>query len=373
MLSLFLALIATLITIPVGALKMGYELKKHKEKKDKGIEESNPLKPGGILKKLYDKRKSDKEYKKSLSGKEKVKDALIDVSIKILQALVTFLRSLSMLLSACGVFSIFFFGLIFIVIVAAMAGIIATYDEGFSTNPDSTEQVQEQKNKNRDRTSDSLAGSDFATNQTQFFGDNSSWQNCCLTVWNWYYGNIKTYCTKYPGEEGYGKVKWGRGYYTCELFPGTQGAGDDCSSYVSNCLVYAGFLGKNEVNKFSSQDFTEMHKVQLEDGTETWEFRENSTLRKYFNCYTYEDYQNGTYIPRAGDIKAKKGHVEIIAETSPTAAWSWGKVADASPCPRGDLSNYLAGGEYVKYWSLKDNVLPESYLEGKQDVPQGTE
>lgn len=372
MIAFLLALFCFLISIPIQAIVMGYKLK---QKKGKSLfEKLTPHKASNLMDRLgVKKNKKDKDNKEDNENKEnknsnnseektkeKAKKAIKEVVITALSAIVVFLRALAALLTTCGFFGLLLILIIVIVIISAIGGIIAIlmgfspFDIDLGGSGGSSQSARSQQ--------ESAAEDDYYRGPTQVFTDNSTWVNCCNSVYSWYFANIPTYCTKLPGEDGYGKTKWGRAFYPCELFPGTQGCGDDCSAYVSNALVYAGFLPASSVNCFVSRNLSGYH---YNDSTDTWDPNEITTaLDTYFNRYTYADYQAGRYIPRAGDIMAMKGHLEILAEITNTVyVYSWGKVQTQNPVSTGkSIDEYLAKPKLVYYYALKDDVIPPSYL-----------
>ncbi len=345
---------------------MGIKLKdKVQDGKNKSIYEK--ITPQAINK-IKDKT-TKKDKKDAKSTEEKVKDTAkktIKETIKAgLRAVIVFLRSLSLLLSTCGLFSILIMFILLVVVIASVGAIIILLEGdggGFSNDWSDGSTKKQIASETTDNMNDAIAW-----REKQVFTDNTTWVNCCNTVFSWYLANIPTYCTKLPGEDGYGKTKWGRGFYSCELFHGGK-VGDDCSSYVSNALVYAGFLPSGSLNKYVARNLAGMWK----DENNVIHYCEvTHDLDQYFNKYTYADFQAGTYIPRAGDIMAFCGHVEILAQVtdSPVYVWSWGDVKYSNPVKAGrgkNLDTYLSKTAVI--WALKDNVVPPSYLEGKTVV-----
>lgn len=162
-------------------------------------------------------------------------------------------------------------------------------------------------------------------NNTTIIGDNSSWVAACQSMWDWYYANIDTYQNVKEGK-GSGTRKW----YNCDLLDGKT-VGDDCSAFVSACLGYAGLWSGGWTSGSGW-------------GSTTFANSGNSTLNENFNHFTPADYDNGTYVPRVGDILAYSGHVEIIAVVSDSGckSWSWGSVPKNSPCNRAsDIKTYI--------------------------------
>ena len=348
MIAFILSFICFLITVPLSFIVMSAELKKRADKL-KESKEKGPFKAkrtNDLLQNLGSKKdkkgKDNKKNEKREAAKKVIKEGLL----LFLKGLLAFFRSLGLMLSALGSFGILIVAVIAIVVVMSMAGILTVMNEegGLISDKDTQTTTQQQQ---QARTEEETEGS-----PTQTFTDNSNWVNCCRTVYDWYYHNIKTYCQQDASHEP--STAAGRGYYDCPLFPGTKGCGDDCSSYVSNALVYAGFLPSGSVNCFSSKNF--------------WGAERTSQLDAYFNNYTYEDFKNGTYKPRAGDIVAFSGHVEILADVvdGPVYVYSWGRVQNKNPAISGrgnNLNTYFSKSKLI--WSLKDDVLPPSYLNGK--------
>lgn len=170
-------------------------------------------------------------------------------------------------------------------------------------------------------------------NDTQtIIGDNSSWLNSCQTMFDWYQTNIDTYLHNKQREGEYKKYST-RKYYDCNLLD-NKGVADDCSAYVTACLIYAGYIPYQE--GWTSHSFTYNDKYKKE-------------LEQYFNHYTPEDY-GVSYTPRVGDIVAYDGHVEILAnidENGKCWAWSWGSVPDDA------TAKYISRAKDVKTYITK--------------------
>ena len=350
MLGFFLACICFVITIPLKSLILGLKIT---TKKGSSLYDHLKLsKVGNAIQQLNNegdtKPQSTEERKQRI--KQKAKKALI-LSLKML---VIFLRVLGCIFSMLGAFSFLLIGIIAIVLIASLGGIIALLS-------DENSDIMGTKGNNNAQavaTEESSSSLTHSSSQKQVYTDNSSWVACCSTMLDWYIANVPTYQKNLPPKKGSGE----RAYYPCDLLGGLK-AGDDCSGFLGACLYYAGFAPKGAVPG---------------DGSATYK-NGNAILRQWFNEYHYEDYLNQTYVPRPGDIvatnkaKAKTPnghthHVEVIAEITngQIYAYGWGSVRKNNPRGTGfkDIGTYLS--DYDTYWSLKDNVVPPSYTEGKK-------
>lgn len=347
---------------------MGHELQQLKEKKGKSLfEKLTPKKMSGLMDRIGVKKNNKDKDKKGdeNDSKEKAKKVVKEVIITSLKGIVVFLKALTGVLSSCGALGILIVLIVFCVVVAAVAGVFSVMQEGgfLGQGADGTEGGTAGKAKTQQESSVVTDNNTVGTGQTQVFTDNSTWVNCCKSVYTWYLSNIRTYCHQVGTEPDYPSTKAGRLKYPSDLFPGTEGCGDDCSSYVSNSLVYAGFLPASSVNCFCSSDLSGW--AYDKKSKSYYAVAKTKKLDAYFNQYTYADYQAGNYKPRAGDIMAFKGHVEILAEinNSPVYVYSWGKIQSENPVTsrRGNtLDAYLSTTACI--WALKDNVTPPSYL-----------
>lgn len=335
MLSLFIAFIAFVVTVPIKVMIMGIEItRKTKEKiinKDKQT--------------VFDKITKKKDNVVNSVKNKKAIDLLLR-SLKLLalslKFLLNLLRTVVVLFTTLGVFTIFLFAIVLILVVSTAAFVSMEFG---NINIDES---RETSNLESSYETGSVLGTLSDSNYNQIFGDNSTWLSCCESMFNWYYANIQTYQKSYAGTKGTGVREW----YTCDLFsnPGIV-VGDDCSAYVYACLAYAGFVS-DTTTKGSW-------------GSSTFADPTNSTLLKYFNPYHPDDYKTGKYKPRPGDIMAYSGHVEIIAQVEPgnCLSYSWGSVPRSNPCQRtGDINLYLhkmwSSNEHnvTVIWSLKDGV-----------------
>lgn len=360
MMAFFLSALCFLLIIPLKAIVMGYELK-HKKSKVL-VEKMDPLKVSGLMSRIGIKNNDKKDDSSDTDPKRKAVKVFQEVVIATLKTLIVFLKALASVIASCGFLSILITLVVFVVVVVSIGGVFGLLEpNGFlGANPDENRQTAN-STVNTQQESNQLATEYVGTGQTQVFTDNSNWVACCKTVFDWYFANIHTYQANSYIDPTTGKKVHKRRYYNCDLFPGTSGVGDDCSAYVSAVLVYAGFLPTSALTNYGSSAY-------WGNGIAV------PTMRKYFNQYTYADFVNGNYIPRAGDIIAQDGHIEIIASVEPLKAYSWGSVPKSNPCNRSykTLSKYMTqgssdtDGDVKCIWALKDNVVPNSYLEGKE-------
>ena len=364
MIAFFLAAICFLLTIPLKAIIMGYELKQLKEKKGKSLfEKLTPNKMTNLMSRIGVKsnNKDDKKSEDSKDPKQKAKKVFKEVVVASLKGLIVFLRALASTLTSCGVLGIIIILVVFVVVVASVAGVFSLMQEGGflgAAVEDNNNSGKSGKTKTQQESNVSEYGIQ-GTGQTQVFTDNSTWVACCTTMFDWYYANIHTYqADSYYNDKGEKVPK--RHNYSCDLVG--AGVGDDCSGYVSAVLVYAGFLPQSGLYNYGSVAYKP-------DGAAA------QLISKYFNMYTHADYVAGNYTPRPGDILVMTGHVEIIASVDPVMAYSWGSVPKSNPVDRSfvDMDFYLRHGydkknqkkEVFCVWALKDDVVPNTYLEGK--------
>ena len=151
---------------------------------------------------------------------------------------------------------------------------------------------------------------------------------------NWYAGNINTYLA------GSKKPNTARKMYNCEVI--NMKVGDDCSSFVSSCLVNAGIVNYTEYSSYSFNPRLGGF---------------NKTLGEALgrHGFVWHEY-TPDYVPKEGDISVQhKGchHVEIIASYNGdnVGIWSWGKVYSSLPANRTNikLRNRMSG-----YWRLEN-------------------
>ena len=148
-------------------------------------------------------------------------------------------------------------------------------------------------------------------------------------IGNWYVNNVNTYLNCPKGKERTTE-KVERKHYHCDII--NKSTGDDCSSYVSSCLSYLGYINSNE---YSSYDFNPGM------GENSNAIKKNLTANGFvWHAYTDD------YIPKRGDISVQhKGigdegndihHIEIIDSytSGNVGIWSWGKVYDSLPATR---------------------------------------
>ena len=314
------------------------KLKEKKGKKDSGLLDRIKIK----IKK--DKNKPTTEKEKQSKFKKKTKELALKAlkaAILSIRIITSVLQTTCVILATLGTGTIFLFAIILICVIAAGAFIVNLHEKQLDLqNKEETEQVEIEGNNTDINTQNG------ATRQA--FGDNTTWVNACESMFDWYYNSIDTY----QGNKS-GKGSGTRSFYVCNLFDSGSNVevGDDCSAFVYACLAYAGFVDESTTKSAW--------------GSSVFADETNSTLLKYFNPYHPDDYGNGVYKPRQGDILAYCGHVEIIAQVEPgnCASWSWGSVAKNNPCLRtGDINTYLHkmwkdNSHDVKViWSLKDGV-----------------
>lgn len=151
---------------------------------------------------------------------------------------------------------------------------------------------------------------------------------------NWYADNINTYL------KGSRKTNTARKMYDCEII--NMKVGDDCSSFVSSCLVNAGIVNYTE---YTSYNFN----PELSDFNKTL----GNALGRY--GFVWHKYTSD-YVPQKGDISVQHNgchHVEIIASYSGdnVGIWSWGQVYFSLPANRVNtkLRNRMSG-----YWRVEN-------------------
>ncbi len=158
----------------------------------------------------------------------------------------------------------------------------------------------------------------------------------------YYVKNVNTYCTKIPGEKGYGSTSYGRKSY--KVKEGSLGVvfdreevRDDCSSYVYYSLVSSGFAEYTDCPPNSA--------LYLPSS--------GNEIVKNLKAQGFVWYSNEDLKPedvQKGDILVKSGHVEIFDhfdEKGKEWAYSWGEVAPYEPyekkCSKNNLFNVYRG------------------------------
>ncbi|ANU48243.1 hypothetical protein ADH76_11605 [Enterocloster clostridioformis] len=160
--------------------------------------------------------------------------------------------------------------------------------------------------------------------------DVDDWMSCVEEIGKWYVKNVNTYLNN----DNQGQRKG----YSCDILGKT--VYDDCSSYVSSCLVYLGIITSTQYNSRAynkdDPDYKPSLGYALEGAGFVWHKFDQS------------------YIPRKGDISVQHNnchHVEIIdgydSVTGKVTIWSWGKVYKKLPATRTieNLQNRMSG-----YW-----------------------
>ena len=141
-------------------------------------------------------------------------------------------------------------------------------------------------------------------------------------IGNWYTKNVNTYLSLPEGGDRKDYPEKRKKYY-CDII--NQEVEDDCSSYVSNCLMYMGYI---DYNGYESKNFN----PNLE--------KYSKGLGKKLNesGFVWHNYTKD-YIPKRGDILVQHNgckHIEIVDSytSGNVGIWSWGKVYDSLPATR---------------------------------------
>lgn len=156
---------------------------------------------------------------------------------------------------------------------------------------------------------------------------------------NWYTSHITTYQNSTDN-----KATGERKYYACNII--NKDAGDDCSSFVSCCLVSTGIVDSTE---YTSVQYNKKKRECSKDLT-------NRLEKAGFVWHEIDE----NYIPQRGDISVQHQnydnkdvrHVEIIAsyDGSKVMVWSWGRIYKSLPIERTkkDLFGRTSG-----YWRIE--------------------
>lgn len=184
--------------------------------------------------------------------------------------------------------------------------------------------------------------------QDQNQTNGESWLKAVDEMGQWYCENVDTY------QGSYAPPHPGRKNYFCPLL-GESGMNvqDDCSAFVTACLVYGGYYPDyTGDSSFNARAF-------CKDGSAYDLMLEN------FNHYVPDDYLTGVYVPKVGDILAYHyededgerlyAHVEILGVIGETEcfAYSWGHVVTVLPIVR-----HGGIGVYVKeMWEDNHDVM----------------
>lgn len=352
MISALISLVMFLITIPVNASMLALKLAEKKLSTSGKSSLKERLNKTGIiskLKKTSDKNKVDKQTKNKL-----MKIKLLRIS---LHALLVGLRLTGTVLSIIGALISLLMPLILIILIGAIGGAVLVAIMSGEGGSKIT------------ITGGTLQGGTTINGEIVVSGDNSSWVSSCQTMWNWYTSNVRTYqhCINYysDGNDGFLSCKGdsacsgGTGAVgprhgtSCSLLDGGL-AMDDCSAFVSACLVYAGYCNGNQ-NSYGSSAYRPGESMANRS-----EFNSN------FTCYTPSDY-GVTYFPKVGDIMVQSGHVEIFAGIidGTYCSWSWGSVPKCvregtgnQPCTRTSDPNvyfnnlWSTGGDVLYIWQF---------------------
>ncbi|GLC81711.1 hypothetical protein [Lacrimispora brassicae] len=148
------------------------------------------------------------------------------------------------------------------------------------------------------------------------------WMQSVEAMGTWYVANVSTYLSN-DGKNT------NRRAYSCPLiYPSVY---DDCSSYVSACLVYVGSASSTQYNSWAYNKSSSNYSAAL--GTAL------SSVGFVWHAY------DSTYIPARGDIQVQHNgchHVEVIdsydTQDGSTSIWSWGKVYSSLPVKRSKAS-----------------------------------
>lgn len=191
--------------------------------------------------------------------------------------------------------------------------------------------------------------------------------NMISEVGGWYVSNISTYC--HLDQEAYkgvtdmqddlrrqginrGDPGWisttdrGRLGYTCSLDGNLNGLKvyDDCSSFVTACLIQSGFLEKDTVI-YNSYDYGENGKASqaLIDAGFVWYPVSEMTEEERKNL-------------QPGDIMVQRGHVQIFDHYGDAEAriyaYSWGQIYDSEPAGTCDSDYFVR--KYEGIWRLEN-------------------
>lgn len=170
------------------------------------------------------------------------------------------------------------------------------------------------------------------------------WMSSVESMGNWYAQNVHTYQKAANSKSGTGK----RGHYYCNLI--NMNVGDDCSAYVSVCLILAGIANYSE---YGSTNFNKL-KDDYSSGL-------GKRLGQYgFSWHIFDS----DYLPERGDISVQHQsyiedgksktchHVEVVdsydASTGVCWIWSWGDVYPHLPTSRNNWKKRTSG-----YWRIE--------------------
>lgn len=163
----------------------------------------------------------------------------------------------------------------------------------------------------------------------------AGWAQSVKDMANWFQNNIHTYQGQPPG------VKSGRSYagFPCPLVGG-HNVRDDCSGFVSGCLMLAGINTSGAM--YSSADFSvensSIGQILKEKGWQAMPF-DKSALREW-DIYSAN---------ASGGSGGGHHHVEICA--GPGMTYSWGSVHDTE---RGGMPSRYCDRDYNIIWRCPD-------------------
>lgn len=155
----------------------------------------------------------------------------------------------------------------------------------------------------------------------------ADWNKCVSDMGLWFGANVNTY-----QKASSNKVKNRQPYpliYDCPLIG--EKIRDDCSGFVSACLIYAGVMGKGSM--YNAKDF-------------------QSTTGDCADALRAGGFQSMAFdasILQEGDIYAHSGHVEICAGKN--MQWGWGNTHyNNMPCKAGYSGSWTNGKTYTTIW-----------------------
>lgn len=229
-----------------------------------------------------------KKAKKVINAKIRVLISMNEIAIRLLKFLVHLLQLIALIMQVIGIFGLMIMFIVVIALLAAVAGCVTlVMSDGWQSASGGGSVT---------------GGGSSQQSTTETYGSNATWVQAMETVANWYVANFDTYQSYINPEKA------------CDL-PNVGTCRDDCSGYVSAIGKYMGWGWSTQ----GSSWFTNPN---------------NETLLQHFN---YVDLSGGTanWTPRAGDILAYNGHVEMLVSydesTGACVHWGWGSVKDKYP------------------------------------------
>lgn len=237
---------------------------------------------------LKDKLSNGNSKSKSMGMKPAI--IALTLLITLLKMLVNLIRFVAIVFQIFSLFALLIMFIVIVALLAAVGGCIAVVmGDGISGIGGTV----------------SVGGGNQSTStggNSGFTGSNANWVEAMSTVANWYVANFDTYQHYIKPEKA------------CDL-PNVGTVRDDCSGYVSAIGKYMGWGWTTQ----GSSWFTNPN---------------NETLLQHF---TPVDLTGGSdnWNPRAGDILAYNGHVEMLVSydesTGACVHWGWGSVKDKYP------------------------------------------